>query len=114
MGIQHSQMIEQLISEEIEKIKTDSFKAAKLSKRSQEIINTTVFHKVMAIFRALDSDSDGVITTDDLENVLTGKLGKIFRPFAKIISTQDQPMDYQLFASCFRDFLRVESLLSRI
>lgn len=109
MGIQHSQMIEQLIAEEFEKIKTDSFKAVRLSKRSQEIINTTVFHKIMTIFRALDADSDGVISTNDLEKVLAGKLGKIFRPFARMMAHQEYQMDYQAFAGCFREFLRVAS-----
>lgn len=109
MGMQHKRNIELLIKEELEKIKSESYKAVKLSKNSQEIINTSVFQKLIAIFKALDKDNNGVISPLDLEKALAGKLGKIFRPLAMHISRHKKTIDFRTFEACFRDFLRVIS-----
>lgn len=96
-----------MISEEIERIKEESHKASKLSKKSQEIINTSVFHRLITIFKALDADSNGVISESDLEKALSGKLGNIFRPLADKIAKHGRSIDLKTFEQCFRDFLRV-------
>lgn len=108
MGMQHQKNIELLIRDELERIKSESYKAARLSKNSQEIINTSVFQKLISIFKALDADKNGVISELDIEKALAGKLGKIFRPFAMHISRHKKAIDFRTFESIFRDFLRVE------
>jgi Ca2+-binding EF-hand superfamily protein len=107
MGIKHSHYIEKMIAEEIERIKNETYKASKLSKKSQEIVNTSVFHRLITIFKALDADSNGIISEGDLEKALSGKLGTIFRPLAAQIAKHHKSIDLRTFENCFRDFLRV-------
>lgn len=107
-------MLAQLVAEEVQKIKRDSSKAVKMSKRSAEIISTSLCEKVAAIFIALDADKDGIISSLDLEKSLSGNLYKVFRPLIKIISVHPKPMDYPSFESNFRQFLRVDQIYKNL
>ena len=96
-----------MIHEEINRIKNDTSKAAKMSKKSQAIVNTSVYQKLITIFEALDIDSNGVITDGDIDKALSGKDGHIFKPLIMQIAKHAKSIDITTFEMCFRDFLRV-------
>lgn len=108
MGLKHSKYIQQMIAEEIDRIKTDTTKASKISKKSQQIINTSVFHRLITIFKAIDIDSNGVISEADIEKAVSGQYGHIFRPLITQIAKHSKSIDIGTFENCFRDFLRVD------
>lgn len=100
-------MLAQLVAEEVDRIKKDASKAVKISKRSAEILSTSVCEKLVAIFNVLDADQDGFISVLDLEKSISGKLNKVFKPFVSAVALQPKPLDYHSFESSFRPFLRV-------
>lgn len=99
-----------MVAEEVEKIKKDSSKAVKMSKRSTEILKTSVCEKMLSIFQALDFDQDGVLSLGDLEKTLSGRLSEVFQPFVKTVANIQKPMDSSSFETSFRRFLRVDFL----
>lgn len=106
-------MLAKMVADEVDRVKRDTSIGVKMSKRSEEIINTSVCEKLLAIFYTLDADGNGILSPLDLEKSVSGNLSQVFKPFVKTVSSQQKPMDYQSFQSNFRSFLRVLLVLSR-
>lgn len=107
--VAHQTKLEEMINEELEKIKRDA-RASKMTDHSKELINNTVSKKIMNIFNVLDQEKKGTVSKNDVDEnrrKFSDQVLRIFNPFFDQISKKENAIDSAEFEASFRKFMKV-------
>jgi hypothetical protein len=101
--------MKELVQKEVDRIRKDMDRA-KASSSSNQIFNELVAKRVLAMFEHLDVAKTGSVEVADptVFASQSAEVKKLFDPFVRLLSSKEQPVDFETFEYLFKKFIRVD------